>query len=307
MAFNCIIFFERSVLIERFVLNYENNVFKAEKFLFIFLVKLKSKIMKQALLIFCIFSFTFSNGQISRIKANDFLVNTTPCEAGGVSTVTNPSESDSGKWEISLTLGDTNFPNNDPTTYKYIMGEILFSNQIPAQVGGGDTEISDIISINSSNFELKGKALRAVDSNFECNKPSGNQFKVIRFSLLYQGTIAENDPDIEFKIFATDHGAASPVTEEILVKMIPPQTASIDKLMKYDFSFGPNPTEDFIYLSASKNIGNVEIFNLVGQKSLSTDLRASKGTLDISNLSKGIYIMNVSIDQKLGTYKLIKR
>ena len=262
--------------------------------------------MKQALLIFCIFSFTFSNGQISRIKANDFPVNTTPCNAGGTSTVTNASESDSGKWEINLALGDANNPNNDPTTYKYIMGEILFSNQIPAQVGGGDTEISDIISTNSNDFELKAKALRAVDNNYDCNKPSGNQFKVIRFSLLYQGTIAENDSGIEFSIFATDHGAAPPVTEEILIKMIPPQTASIDKLMKYDFSFGPNPSDNFIYLSANKSIGKVEVFNLVGQKSLSTNLRGTKGTLDISNLSRGVYIMNVAIDKNIGTYKLIK-
>ena len=89
--------------------------------------------------------------------------------------------------------------------------------------------------------------------------------------------------------------------------MTPPQTASIDKLKKYDFSFGPNPTENHIYLSASKSIGKVEVFNLVGQKSLSTDLHASKGALDISNLSRGIYIMNVAIDKNVGTYKLIKR
>ncbi|GIR18079.1 MAG: hypothetical protein CM15mP32_2660 [Flavobacteriaceae bacterium] len=88
--------------------------------------------------------------------------------------------------------------------------------------------------------------------------------------------------------------------------MTPPRTASIDKLEKYDFSFGPNPTENLIYLSASKSIGKVEDFNLVGQKSLSTDL-LTKGTLDISNLSRGIYIMNVSIDRNIGTYKLIKR
>jgi hypothetical protein len=187
------------------------------------------------------------------------------------------------------------------------MGEIKFSNQIPAQVGGVDTKLSDIISINSSDFELKAKAIRATDNNYDCNKPSGNAFAVLRFSLLYQGTIAENDPEIELSIFATDQGAASPVTEEILVTMTPPRTASIDKLEKYDFSFGPNPTENLIYLSASKSIGKVEVFNLVGQKSLSTNLSETKGTLDISNLSRGIYIMNVSIDQNIGTYKLIKR
>ena len=260
--------------------------------------------MRNFLLVLCLFSFIVTNGQISEIKANDFLPGTA-CKAGGVTTVTNPSASENGKWEINLQMGDGDKPN--PQDYKFIMGQIILSNQIPAQVGGADTKISDIISINSSDFELKAKALRAVDSNYECNKPSGQQFGVIRFSLLYQGTIAENDPDIEFSIFTTDHGAASPVTEEILVTLTPPQTASIDKLNKYDFSFGPNPTEDLIYLSASKNIGNVEIFNLVGQKLLSTDLRASKGNLDISNLSRGIYIMNVAIDKNIGTYKLIKQ
>ena len=260
--------------------------------------------MRNFLLLLCLFSFIVTNGQITQIKANDFLPGTA-CKAGGLTTVTNASASESGKWEINMQVGEGDKP--DPQNYKLVMGEIKFTNQIPVQVGGVDTKISDIFSINSSDFELKAKAIRAVDSNYECNKPSGNQFGVIRFSLLYQGTIAENDPDIEFSIFTTDHGAASPVTEEILVTMTPPQTASINKLMKYDFSFGPNPTEDLIYLSASKNIGNVEIFNLVGQKSLSTDLRASKGTLDISNLSRGIYIMNVAIDKNVGTYKLIKR
>ena len=83
-------------------------------------------------------------------------------------------------------------------------------------------------------------------------------------------------------------------------------TLSIDKLEKYDFSFGPNPTGDFIYLSAKESIGNVEIYNLVGQKSFSSDLSDNMGTIDISNLSRGIYIMNVAIDEKIGTYKIIK-
>ena len=272
--------------------------------------------MRNFLLVLCLFSFIVSNGQITQLKANDYLVGTTTCAAGGKTTVSYPTTytgstnvyagpSNSANWEINIIVGNGEEPN--PLDYKLIMGEIKFANQIPAQVGGGDTKISDLMSVNSSDFELKAKALRAVDSNYECNKPSGSQFGVIRFSLLYQGTIAENDPDIEFSIFATDHGAASPVTEEILVTMTPPQTASIDKLNKYDFSFGPNPTEDLVYLSASKKIGNVEIFNLVGQKSLSTDLRGTKGTLDISNLSRGVYIMNVAIDNKIGTYKLIKQ
>ena len=64
--------------------------------------------------------------------------------------------------------------------------------------------------------------------------------------------------------------------------------------------------EQFNVLSASESIGNVEIYNLLGQKSFSSDLRDNMGTIDISNLSQGIYIMNVAIDEKIGTYKIIK-
>lgn len=254
--------------------------------------------MKQALLLFCLFYFTISNGQIEVLKANDFLTNYTPCKAGGTIT-TNPSSTESGKWEINLLL--------DTVNHTYIMGEVLFENKIPEQVGENNTSISDLISINSSNFVLKAKALRAPDSNFDCHKPSGTQFDRLRFSINYQGTLQNNGDNLTFTITTTDHGAASPITQDILVTLTQPQTGTIDKLEKYDFSFGPNPTENLIYLSASKSIGKVEVFNLVGQKSLSKNLSETKGTLDISNLSRGIYIMNVSIDQNIGTYKLIKR
>lgn len=255
--------------------------------------------MKQALLLFCLFSFTISNGQIEVLKANDFLPNTTPCKAGGTIT-TNPSSTESGKWEMNLLL--------DTVNHTYIMGEVLFENKIPEQVGGNNTSISDLISINSSNFVLKANALRASDSNFDgCNKPSGTQYDRLRFSINYQGTLQNNGDNLTFTITTTDHGAASPITQDILVTLTQPQTGTIDKLEKYDFVFGPNPTKDLIYLSASKSIGNVEIFNLVGQKTLSTNLRDTKGTLDISNLTSGVYIMNVAIDKNIGTYKLIKQ
>ena len=262
--------------------------------------------MRKFLLILCLFSFMVSNGQITQIKANDFLPETA-CKAGGLSTVSDPSTSSSGEWEINLVIGNVQDTANPGVNYNTLMGEAKFNNNIPVQVGGVDTQISDLISINSSDFILEARAVRALDSNYDCNKPNPNDHKRIRFSLEYQGTIVENGPDITFSIFLTDQGAADPAPEEVIVTMTPPQTASIDRLKKYDFSFGPNPTEDLIYLSASKNIGNVEIFNLVGQKLLSTDLRASKGNLDISNLSRGIYIMNVAIDKNVGTYKLIKR
>ena len=272
--------------------------------------------MRKILLTLCLFSFMISNGQLFHVKANDFLVDSA-CSAGGKSTVYYPTghasttayagPSNTSNWKIIMQLGDANDTINPHVNYKLILGEIKFNNNIPTQVGAADTKISDIFSINSTDFVLEAKAVNASDSNFDCTNPKSGQKNVIRFSLLYNKTIVPNGPDITFSISATDQGVSPPVTYEIPVTMLTPKTASIDKLEKYDFSFGPNPTANFIYLSASKNIGNVEIFNLVGQKTLSTNLRDTKGTLDISNLTSGVYIMNVAIDKNIGTYKLIKQ
>ena len=128
-----------------------------------------------------------------------------------------------------------------------------------------------------------------------------NAYNKLRFNLEYNGTYANGTP-ITFDITVTD--PKTDYTETINVTVN--NTLSIDKLEKYDFSFGPNPTGDFINLSATESIGNVEIYNLLGQKSLSSDISDTKGTIDISNLSRGIYIMNVAIDEKIGTYKIIK-
>jgi hypothetical protein len=40
---------------------------------------------------------------------------------------------------------------------------------------------------------------------------------------------------------------------------------------------------------------------------LNEDVAATSGTLDVSNLAVGAYIMKVSVDGQIGTYKIIKR
>ena len=73
--------------------------------------------MRNFLLVLCLFSFIVTNGQITEIKANDFLPGTA-CKAGGQSTVTNPSASEYGKWEINMQMGDGDKPNRQD--YKFI-------------------------------------------------------------------------------------------------------------------------------------------------------------------------------------------
>lgn len=256
--------------------------------------------MKKIILFIAIFFVSISYGQLKQVKGNTFT--SSACGAGGKSDISYPSyftgntsgyagESTSNKWEMNFNVDDLN--------EVWIQAELIFETGIPE-----NSPMANMLSISSNDYSLTAYAHNATGNSLTCSFSAG-QINKIRFNLEYNGTYVWGT-DVQFTITATDPSTGTSETINVNISPNDP-TASIDKLEKYDFSFGPNPTEDLIYLSASKNIDNVEIFNLVGQKSLSTDLRTSKGTLDISNLSRGIYIMNVAIDKNIGTYKLIKQ
>ena len=264
--------------------------------------------MKKSLLLISLFILGNTYGQIKTLKANAFTES--QCIAGGLSVIYYPQggasvpnnliekhagESSDSNWKMVL--------NVDDPDKKWIAGEVVFLAAMPN--AGAPYPLADILSISSSEYTLTAYAHRLVeaDKTLSCSSTqvTVNAYNKLRFNLEYNGTYANGTP-ITFDITVTD--PKTDYTETINVTVN--NTLSVDELDKYDFSFGPNPTGDFIYLSANESIGNVEIYNLLGQKSFSSDLRDNMGTIDISNLSRGIYIMNVAIDKKIGTYKIIK-
>jgi len=83
-------------------------------------------------------------------------------------------------------------------------------------------------------------------------------------------------------------------------------TASIDDLQKFNFSYYPNPTKENLRLSSAKPIENVQLYNILGQQVLNKDVNESKPNINVSNLSKGVYIMKVKIEDTVGSFKFIK-
>ena len=265
--------------------------------------------MKKILLLISLFILGNTYGQIKTLKGNTFT--SSQCIAGGVTTIYYPQgganvpgnliskhagESPDDNWKMELVVDD---PNEI-----WIAAEVVFLAAMPG--AGAPYPLANMLSINSSEYTLTAYAHRLPedDKTLNCDPVAfgTNAFNKLRFNLEYNGNYANADAAITFDITVTD--PKTDYTETINVTVN--NTLSIDKLEKYDFSFGPNPTGDFIYLSATESIGNVEIYNLLGQKSFSSDLGDNMGTIDISNLSSGIYIMNVAIDEKIGTYKIIK-
>ncbi len=72
------------------------------------------------------------------------------------------------------------------------------------------------------------------------------------------------------------------------------------------FKSYPNPVIDILNLSYNKTITNVAVFNLLGQKVMTTASNANQTQIDMSHLSTGTYLVKVTADNEVKTIKVVK-
>ena len=83
-------------------------------------------------------------------------------------------------------------------------------------------------------------------------------------------------------------------------------TASLADNLLSDIKIYPNPANgNTIYIKTTNNT-DVNIYNVLGKMVKSIEITAQKNNIDISNLSKGIYIVKMTVDNISLTKKLIK-
>lgn len=107
-----------------------------------------------------------------------------------------------------------------------------------------------------------------------------------------QGTIDCAEPG--FILEAEDYGIF--ITQQLGLEV--PQ--------KITFSISPNPAESLVTVTSSVPVEGIALYNLIGQKVLSQSLNAATGTLDISSLPAGTYIIKASAGTEILESKLLK-
>ena len=73
------------------------------------------------------------------------------------------------------------------------------------------------------------------------------------------------------------------------------------------FSYFPNPVKDVLNVKYTSDITSVEIFNMIGQKVLNKNINAAEGSVDMSQLADGTYIVNVTAGGAVKTIKVVKK
>lgn len=72
------------------------------------------------------------------------------------------------------------------------------------------------------------------------------------------------------------------------------------------FKYYPNPVNDVLNISHTKNVQSIEIFNLVGQSILSKKVNSTEFQVNISNFPNGTYLVKVNSDEQTETFKVVK-
>jgi hypothetical protein len=81
--------------------------------------------------------------------------------------------------------------------------------------------------------------------------------------------------------------------------------ASISSFNNASVKMYPNPSAGSFAIESVKNIENVTIMNSIGEVVLNTEVNSNSFNFNNSNLAKGVYVVQVTIDGVISTAKLI--
>lgn len=78
-----------------------------------------------------------------------------------------------------------------------------------------------------------------------------------------------------------------------------------DVTVDENISLYPNPTHDIVNISTDQNVSMVEIFNMQGQRV--TAEMGNVNSISLSGMANGLYIMKVTTDKGVNTFKVSKK
>ena len=172
-------------------------------------------------------------------------------------------------------------------------------NSTDAAVLGSDDQIQLVYSLD---FGKSWNVLQTWDSNssisntgdsYSIYEEGDNNSELLLFAFWVNSGVIDDAEDIDFfidDVYVMHYGAGA-----------------IDYLKAKGFSFSPNPVNNILYLSAKEPISTIVLYDVFGRKIQYQEINGYQKQIDISNLTNGLYYLQVQIGNTVGMVKLIKR
>ena len=207
-------------------------------------------------------------------------------EANGVATITNIN-------------GATSGANNNP------WGHIQYS-----PTGGFDFSTQDRgVAIRVKGPRSIPIKVKFEGNNFELDQTYTNvgDWQTLQYDLSTQSTATREKVVIFFDI---NNAASADLSDDVFLMdrftFGEFATLSNSKISISDVSLYPNPAKDFVNISAAEKIDFISIYDLTGRVVLKSEPNKENFNLNVTDLSKGVYLVKLNAGDKESTIKLIK-
>lgn len=84
-------------------------------------------------------------------------------------------------------------------------------------------------------------------------------------------------------------------------------TLSNDSFTASALKVYPNPVKDILNISYQDTVKTIEVYNLIGQLVASKSINNNEGSIDLSELSQGSYMVKVQFENAVKSLKIIKQ
>jgi hypothetical protein len=170
--------------------------------------------------------------------------------------------------------------------------------QMTAEKVADDSKIGTLIEGTTSSLTNGGVNITHTNSSnsswtFQWKSPATDEGKVTFFAALNAAN--DNGGTSGDQVVTGDSGQIS--------------SLSVADAKRLNFEMYPNPaaTDLIIQLPSGANEATVEFYDYIGRMSLSKKISNSDSQINVSNLNKGVYLLKVLSDDKIGIQKFIKK
>ena len=164
-----------------------------------------------------------------------------------------------------------------------------------------ETYESELVQINNSTFTTAdGIIVFATNTNYDLNDGSSIAFRTIFAEANYIGQLVPSGSANRVVLVAEFNGTAQVVARSTADVILSSSSFSqIDGLKMY-----PNPTKNNLFIETALNSNiNVSIVNMLGKEVVNANV--VNNTVNVANLTSGIYIVKITEEGKTSTKKLI--
>ena len=84
-------------------------------------------------------------------------------------------------------------------------------------------------------------------------------------------------------------------------------TLAVSNADKIQARIYPNPVVDVLKIEATSKVSSVQVFDVSGKAVSSFELNAVKNQIDLSKLTPGVYVVNITTEKGIQSVKIVKK